>query len=95
MTGDITIGNNKIVSDIDPTDDKHLARKNYIDNKITTVNLDLRRRLNLSGGTMRGNINMRNYKISTTSDPTIDTRLTRKKYADNQNTSLKNKLNFI
>ena len=92
MSGNINMGNHKILTNTDPTDDKELSRKNYVDNKITTVNLDLRRKLNTRGGTMTGNINMRNNKILTTADPTQDTHLSRKKYIDDQDTSLRKNL---
>ena len=47
MTGNINIGNYKIISSSDPTDDTHLARKKYVDDQ---DNL----KLNLSGGTVTG-----------------------------------------
>ena len=92
MSGNINMGYHKILTNTDPRDDKELSRKNYVDNKITTVNLDLRRKLNTRGGTMTGNINMRANRILTTADPTLDTHLSRKKYVDDQDTSLRKNL---
>ena len=94
MTGDINIQGNKIFSDSDPSDDRHLSRKNYIDNKITNVNLDLRQRLRLSGGNMTGDINMGVNKILTTSDPTLETHLARKKYVDENLNKLQKDVSF-
>ena len=34
MTGNITLGNNKIVTTSHPTDDNHLVRKKYVDNSL-------------------------------------------------------------
>ena len=39
----------------------------------------------MSGGTMSGDITIGNHKIITTSDPTLETHLARKKYIDDEN----------
>ena len=77
MTGDITIGSNKIISSTNPTLETHLSRKKYVDDR---DNL----KLSLTGGTMTGDITMGNNKIITTLDPTLETHLLRKKYVDDR-----------
>ena len=74
MTGDLTINTNKIISTIDPIDDKHLARKKYVDTKLSKT-----------GGTMTGDLNMGSHKIiSTYHQPTHESHIITKKYVDNK-----------
>ena len=75
MLGNITMGNNNITTTADPTGDKDLSRKKYVDDQDA-------KKLSKAGGTMSGNIIMRNNKITTTADPTGDKDLCRKKYID-------------
>ena len=69
MGGDINMGSHHIISSVDPTENKHLVRKKYVDDKVARS----------GGGTMTGNIAMGNNKITTTADPTGDKDLSRKK----------------
>ena len=77
LTGDVTIGNHKIISSSDPTLDTHLTRKKYIDDEVN-------KKVSKSGDTMTGNLDIGNNKIFTTADPTGDKHLCRKKYVDIQ-----------
>ena len=76
MTGNITMGSNKILSSADPTSDEHLARKKYVDTEDA-------KKVSKSGDTMTGDLDIGNHKIITTVSPTQDTHLARKKYVDN------------
>ena len=82
MTGDITIGNNKIITTSDPTLDTHLARKKYVDDQDA-------KKLSLTGGVMTGDIVINDYRIWSTSDPTHDRHLTRKIYVDEKDLTRK------
>ena len=67
MTGDLDMGNNKIQTTSDPTDDTHLARKKYVDDR-DNVSLQIiyaksNEKLSLTGGTMSGDLDMRNHNI--------------------------------
>ena len=88
MTGDITIGNNKIITTSDPTLETHLSRKKYVDDRnnatLQVIYTKSGEKLSLTGGTVTGDITIGNNKIITTSDPTLETHLTRKKYVDIQ-----------
>ena len=77
MTGNINVGNHKIVSNTDPTDDTHLARKKYVDDKVATGNFLLK-----SGGTMTGNLNMGSNKVILSATPSNNNDLTTKSYVD-------------
>ena len=86
MTGDINMGSHHIITSADPTKNPHLVRKKYVDDSVSRAVSSSGRGTFLSktGGTMTGNINMRNNKILTTSNPVSDKDLTRKKYVDDQ-----------
>ena len=78
MTGDINLGDNHIITSVDPLQNSHLARKKYVDDLVlghTSLNY-----LPKSGGIMTGNITMGNNKILTNVNPTSDKDLCRKKY---------------
>jgi hypothetical protein len=75
MTGDITLGANKITSTATPATDDTLTRKGYVDTQDAT-------KLNLSGGTMTGDIALGANKATSTATPTTDDTLTRKGYVD-------------
>ena len=81
MSGNITMGNNKTSTTADPTGDKDLSRKKYVDDQDAKMRSAC---LSRTGGTMSGNIIMRNNKITTSADPTGDKDLCRKKYVDGQ-----------
>ena len=77
MSGNIIMDNNKITTNANPTGDKDLTRKKYVDDQDA-------RRLSITGGIMSGNIIMGNNRITTTADPKSDKDLSRKKYVDDQ-----------
>ena len=83
MTGNINIGSNHIITSVDPTENAHLARKKYVDDKVSTSG-GSGTFLSKTGGTMMGNIIMGANKISTTVNPISDKDLVRKKYVDDQ-----------
>ena len=81
MTGDINMGSHHIISSVDPTENAHLARKKYVDDKVASSRggTSAGNFLSKTGGTMSGNIVMGNNKITTTVDPKGDKDLSRKK----------------
>ena len=90
-TEDINMGSHHIITSVDPTENSHLARKKYVDDRVDnlvtshkTANHQMKNLLPKTGSTMTGDITIGNHKILTTSDPTDDTHLTRKKYVDDQ-----------
>ena len=83
MTGNINMGSNHIITSTNPAQRVHLARKKYVDDKVSGVNVR-GNFLPKSGGTMTGNITMGNNKIRTTVDPVSDKDLSRKKYVDDE-----------
>ena len=92
MTGNINMGYHHILTSSDPTANAHLARKKYVDDKVSRAissigggtSASAKLFLPKTGGTMKGNIIMGNNKITTTSNPTSVKDLTRKKYIDDQ-----------
>jgi len=71
MTGDITLGSNKITSTATPATDDTLTRKGYVDTMLP-----------LAGGTVTGTIDLGSNKITTTYTPTNNADLTTKTYVD-------------
>ena len=71
MTGDITLGSNKITSTATPGTADTLTRKGYVDTMLP-----------LAGGTVTGTIDMGSNKITTTYTPTNNADLTTKTYVD-------------
>ena len=69
------MGSNKITGLGTPTASTDAATKGYVDTADAT-------KLNLSGGTMTGNIVMGANKVTSTATPTTDDDLTRKAYVD-------------
>ena len=82
IKGNINMGSNHIITTTDPTIDTHLTRKKYVDDKITSSRSGGGNYLPLMGGTMTGNIIMRNNKITTNVNPVSVKDLCRKKYVD-------------
>ena len=74
MTGDINMGSHHIITSVDPTENSHLARKKYLDDKVARSREGTSEEnfLSKTGGTMSGNISMGNNKIETTLDPVSD-----------------------
>ena len=83
MTGDINMNDNHIITSVDPIENSHLARKKYVDDKVSS-NTASGNFLLKTGGSMTGDINMQDNKILSSTDPTDDTHLTRKKYVDTE-----------
>src|SRR5882757_3249455 len=84
MNGDINMGNNKITSNHIPNSDEELVNKKYIDS-LTPSTLDvisINSKVNKSGDTMTGNLNMGNNRISSSYVPTDDNDLVNKKHFD-------------
>ena len=71
MTGDITLGSNKITSTATPGTADTLTRKGYVDTMLP-----------LAGGTVTGTIDLGSNKITTTYTPTNNADLTTKTYVD-------------
>lgn len=71
MTGDITLGSNKITSTATPATADTLTRKGYVDTMLP-----------LAGGTVTGTIDLGSNKITTTYTPTNNADLTTKTYVD-------------
>ena len=84
MTGDINMGSHHIITSVDPTENAHLARKKYVDDKVASSRGGTSAFLSKTGGTMTGNISMGNNRITTTVNPTGVKDLARKKYVDDQ-----------
>ena len=84
MTGDINMGSHHIITSVDPTENAHLARKKYVDDKVASSRGGTSAFLSKTGGTMTGNISMGNNRITTTVNPVSDKDLARKKYVDDQ-----------
>ena len=75
MTGDITLGSNKITSTATPTTASTLTRKGYVDTQDAL-------KLNLTGGTMSGAIAMGTSKITGLGNPTLAQDAATKTYTD-------------
>ena len=75
MSGNIVMGNNKIQTTSDPTGDKDLSCKKYVDDQDS-------RKLSLTGGTMTGNLNMGSNKVLSSATPSNNNDLTTKSYVD-------------
>ena len=74
MTGDITIGSNKIITTSDPTDNNHLTRKKYVDDEDNKVSKN--------GDSMTGDLDMQTNFIHSAAIPNDDSDLVNKKYVD-------------
>ena len=81
MSGDINMQDNHILTSADPTEDSHLARKKYVDDRVGSGGGNY---LAKTGGVMSRNIIMNDNKISTTANPESDKDLCGKKYVDDQ-----------
>lgn len=75
MTGDITMGANKVTSTATPTVADDLTRKGYVDTQDAL-------KVTKSGDTMSGTLDMGANKVTTTLTPTTADELTRKGYVD-------------
>ena len=71
MTQDINMQDNHILTSVDPTEEKHLERKKYVDDQDT-------KQLSTTGGTMTGNLNMGSNKVISSATPSSDNDLTKK-----------------
>jgi hypothetical protein len=60
------------------------TKLDYLDNVSSDIQTQLNGKLNLSGGTMTGDIVMGSNKVTSTATPTTDDTLTRKGYVDTQ-----------
>ena len=78
MKGDIDMGSNHILTSADPTENSHLARKKYVDDRVGSGGENF---LPKTGGVMTGNIYMGNNIFSNV-DPSSEKHLTRKEYVD-------------
>ena len=82
IEGDIDMQDNHILTSADPTENSHLTRKKYVDDKVAGgIGGNY---LPKSVGVMTGNIYMGNNNIFSNVDPASDKHLTRKKYVDDQ-----------
>ena len=77
MTGNLSMGSNKVTSTATPTTDDDLTRKGYVDTQD-----DLK--VNLTGGTLSGDLALGGNKVTSTATPITDDTLTRKGYVDTQ-----------
>ena len=75
MTGNLSMGSNKVTSSATPSATSDLTNKSYVDTQRDT-------RLPLSGGTMSGGITMGGNKITATYTPSANSDLTTKTYVD-------------
>ena len=81
MTGNLNVGNNKIVGLATPTSNTDAATKKYVDDN--TRSPDLSNYLKKDGTVvMTGNLNLNNNKIINLSKPTQDNEAVTKDYAD-------------
>ena len=78
MTGNLDIGNNKVITTADPTGEKHLTRKKYVD-------LQDAKKVSKSGDTMTGDLDMGNHHIIHAANykPSSDNHVVTKKYVEN------------
>ena len=81
MTGDLNMGNNKVISMAIPDNDKVLINKVYVDSKFITLtkNLDLKLDKNITE-----DLNMNGHKICNLEDPRTNTDAANKKYVDSE-----------
>ena len=81
MTGDLNVGNNKIVGLATPVSNTDAATKKYVDDK--TGSPDLSDYLEKDGTiAMTGDLNVGNNKIKNLSNPTQDNEAVTKNYVD-------------
>ena len=85
MTGPIAMSGQKITGAADPTENKDVATKAYVDGEIANVGETY---LPLAGGAMTGPVEMGNNKITGIATPTENTDAATKAYADNQSTKM-------
>lgn len=78
MEDDIDMGDNRILNLKEPTDDKDVANKQYVDTRISNINLT--QLLPRDGSrAMTNNLDMDNHKILNLKDPTDDKDVANKK----------------
>ena len=82
MSGELNMGNNKIINLKIPTDDTDASTKKYVDDLGDT-------RLDLAGGAMTGPLGLGNGRLWDVATPTLDMNGANKKYVDDQDTALK------
>ena len=98
MTGVINMGNNEITNLATPTGNSNAATKKYADDLDTAVRAKItqektalqnliRQKLALTGGTMSGDLNMGDQKITNLAAPTDQTDAATKSYVDKSHVS--------
>ena len=87
MTGDLNVGNHKIVNlRHAPTDDYDAANKKYVDDELNSVDLSVY--LKRDGtNSMTGDLNVGNQKITNVATPVNNTDASTKKYVDDSSSS--------
>ena len=85
MTGNLNMGNKKIVNLAKPTANTDATTKKYVDDHIANASPDLSDYLEKDGSiAMTGNLNMGNKKIVNLATPTANTDAATKKYVDDK-----------
>lgn len=81
MTGNLNMGNNKIVTVADPTEEYDGANKHYVDSATASA-IAGAQFLPLGGGIMTGNVDMGTHLVKNVGQPTTGTDATNKTYVD-------------
>ena len=84
MTGPLSLGGDRLWDVADPTLSSNAATKRYVDNKATTLQTNINAKLSKAGGTMTGEINMGDNKITDLETPTDNDDAANKKYVDDK-----------
>lgn len=90
MTGDLSMGLNKITGLAEPTSDGDAATYQYVNTLLADENANtINNYLNLSGAvSMRGDLKMGTHKVTGLGAPTLDTDGATKKYVDDKVSSI-------
>jgi hypothetical protein len=69
MSGNLEMGGNKISNVAEPTHNLDVVSKQNVDEKFLTLSNNLATKVNKSGDTLQGDLNMAGYKICNVKDP--------------------------
>ena len=81
MTGNLNMGNNKIVTVADPTEEYDGANKHYVDSATASA-IAGAQFLPLAGGTLTGDVDMGTHLVKNVGQPTTGTDVANKTYVD-------------
>ena len=88
ISGDIDMDGHRIIHNLDPLNIMDAANKSYVDDSISAFSHKVNGKLDISGDTMQGDLNMNHYKITNVVSPIINEDAANKRYVDQRYDSL-------